>query len=70
MGRSPQMTNDEELTAEEQARTAENAAEAEKKGRVTDEQGNRDITAEQETGLKSAQELVQERHMDPEAFGQ
>lgn len=70
MGRSPQLENDEELTAQEQQRTAERAAEAEKKGKVTDEQGNRDITGEQETGLKSAQELVQERHMDPEAFGQ
>jgi len=70
MGRSPQITNDEELTAEEQKRTAERAKEAEKKGKVTNEDGSRDITGEQEQDVKSAQELVQERHMDPETFGQ
>lgn len=30
--------------------------------------GKRDIVREQEETTKSAQELVQERHMNPEAF--
>lgn len=33
------------------------------------EDGKRDIVREQETATKSAQELVQERHMNPQAFG-
>ncbi len=33
-----------------------------------DDSGKRDIVAEQESAEKSAQELVQERHMNPDAF--
>jgi hypothetical protein len=60
---------DEQRVAEEQRRQAEDLAQAEKEGKVTNEDGTRDISAEQETATRSAQDLVQERHMNPEAFG-
>lgn len=41
--------------------------EAEKKAEK-DAAEKRDIVREQETAEKSAQELVQERHLNPEAF--
>ena len=65
-----QPLTDEQIVAEQHQRDAEKAAQAEKEGKVTGESGKRDISAEQETTTKSAQELVQERHMNPDAFEQ
>jgi hypothetical protein len=55
-----------EKTAPKAGKQAEDAKPDEQGG--GDDSGKRDIVAEQEAAEKSAQELVQERHMNPDAF--